>query len=124
MRRFVIFMAVVSLVATAMAQDLLVKRNGEQMRVKVLKITKKRVEFVRYGTELPVYTLPVGDIDYIEYPMGDRDTFGREMKPRSSTPIPEQPKQAEKWHGSVAPPKGSSMTLQPAKEKGAIIQRT
>ena len=118
MRAFMIFVAALLIANVAVAQDLLVKRNGEQMRVKVLKITKKRVEFVRYGTELPVYTLPIGDIDYIEYPMGDRDTFGREMKPRSSTPIPAQPKQAEKWHGSVAPPKGSSMTLQPAKEKG------
>ena len=77
MRAFMIFMAVFLLVNTAMAQDLLVKRNGEQMRVKVLKITKKKVEFVRHGTELPVYTLPISDIDYIEYPLGDRHTFGR-----------------------------------------------
>ena len=70
MRRLMIFMAALLLVNSAFSQDLLVKRNGEQMRVKVLKITKKKVEFVRQGTELPIYSLPVSDIDYIEYPLG------------------------------------------------------
>ncbi|MBR4968691.1 MAG: hypothetical protein IKY57_00850 [Alistipes sp.] len=93
-----------------MAQDLLVKRNGEQMRVKVLKITKKKVEFVRHGTELPVYTLPISDIDYIEYPLGDRDTFNRPATTQTApapTPKPvtkaEEPKEPKRWHGAVAP---------------------
>ena len=81
---------------SASAQDLLVKRNGDKMMVKVLKITKKKVEYVRYGTELPVYSLPISDIEYIEYPMGDRDTFGRnvETKPATSN-------QLKEWHGPV-----------------------
>ena len=77
MRTFMIFVAAISLAISTSAQDLLVKRNGEQTKVKVLKITKKRVEYVRHGTELPVYSLPISDIEYIEYPTGDRDTFGR-----------------------------------------------
>ncbi len=85
------------------AQDLLVKRNGEQMKVKVLKITKKRVEFVRFGTELPVYTLPISDIEYIEYPMGDRDTFGRNVE--SKTVVEKRPPM---WHGSVPNPDGKT----------------
>ncbi len=105
MRRFVIFMAVLSLVATAMAQDLLVKRNGEQMRVKVLKITKKNVEFVRQGTELPIYKLPISDIEYIEYPMGDRDTFGRAVTtPTVPTPTVPTPTEPKRWHGAITPP--------------------
>ena len=87
--------------ASASAQDLLVKQNGEKMRVKVLKITKKKVEFVRFGTELPVYSLPISDIAYIEYPLGDRDTFGRNVAP-ATTPA----KEPEKWHGAVPTPDG------------------
>lgn len=86
---------------SASAQDLLVKQNGEKMRVKVLKITKKKVEFVRFGTELPVYSLPISDIAYIEYPLGDRDTFGRNVAP-ATTPA----KEPEKWHGAVPTPDG------------------
>ena len=96
-----IFVAALSLAFSASAQDLLVKRNGDKMKVKVLKITKKKVEFVRHGSELPVYTLPIADIEYIEYPTGDRDTFGREVKSEQSIV-----KEPEKWHGPVPTPEG------------------
>jgi hypothetical protein len=95
-----IFVAAMSLAFSASAQDLLVKRNGEQLKVKVLKITKKKVEYVRQGTELPVYSLPISDIEYIEYPTGDRDTFGRKVEAATTT------KEPEKWHGAVPTPDG------------------
>ena len=101
MKRFMIFAATMLLAFSTSAQDLLVKRNGEKMNVKVLKITKKNVEFVRHGTELPVYKLPISDIEYIEYPMGDRDTFGRNVTTEQSAT-----KEPEKWHGSVPTPDG------------------
>ena len=101
MRAFLILLSALILSVSASAQDLLVKQNGEKMRVKVLKITKKKVEFVRFGTELPVYSLPISDIAYIEYPLGDRDTFGRNVTP-ATTPAQEP----EKWHGAVPMPNG------------------
>ena len=101
MRNFIIFVVALSLGFSASAQDLLVKRNGEQLKVKVLKITKKKVEYVRYGTELPIYSLPISDIEYIEYPMGDRDTFGRNIESKNTTPS-----EPEKWHGPVPTPDG------------------
>ncbi len=108
MRTFTIFLVALSLAFSASAQDLLVKRNGEQMKVKVLKITKKKVEFVRHGTELPIYTLPIKDIDYIQYPMGDRDTFGRTNEQAKSAPEINQQQTQEviggMWHGSVPSP--------------------
>ncbi len=111
MRTFTILIATMLFAFSASAQDLLVKRNGEQMRVKVLKITKKKVEFVRQGTNMPVYTLPVSDIDYIEYPLGDRDTFSKSEK--VATPVQESvtttssAANPEMWHGAVAPPDNS-----------------
>lgn len=120
MRRLMIVMAALLLVNSAFSQDLLVKRNGEQMRVKVLKITKKKVEFVRQGTELPVYSLPVSDIDYIEYPLGDRDTFGKSTEsvntdsPKTTTnPQPATPKEdtLKMWHGSVPSPKPGELKM-------------
>ena len=85
MKRLVIALLLLSLSVGAMAQDLLVKRSGEQLRVKVLKVTKKKVEYVRQGTDAPVYTLPTKDIDYIEYPMGDRDIFGKGPQSETAT---------------------------------------
>lgn len=121
MKSFLILTAALLLSLSASAQDLLVKRNGEQMRVKVLKITKKKVQFVRQGTELPVYTLPISDIDYIEYPMGERDTFGR-----TATAEKEEPKKVDMWHGAVPPHNGSAVATitpkqEPSNESGYII---
>lgn len=105
MRSFAILLSALLLSVSAYAQDLLVKRNGEQMRVKVLKITKKKVQFVRYGTEVPIYSLPVSDISYIEYPMGDRDTFDESGKsnsmPQNTANAPAKEKKLESWHGAV-----------------------
>ncbi len=97
MRAFLILIVALLWSVSVSAQDILVKRNGEKMHVKVLKISKKKVEFVRQGTELPIYTLPISDIEYIEYPMGDRDTFGRKVA---------TPKEPTKWHGAVPTPDG------------------
>ena len=108
MRAFMIFVAAFLFTNVAIAQDLLVKHNGEQMRVKVLKITKKKVQFVRQGTELPVYTLPTSEIKYIEYPMGERDTFGNEVEAPKPAPVESAPSSDEgigkMWHGPVPPP--------------------
>lgn len=109
-------------VSSASAQDLLVKRNGEQMRVKVLKITKKNVEYVRHGTELPVYKLPVTEISYIEYPMGDRDIFDKSLAEAKSqvtrTPSTPPAKTTDNdkieglWHGPVPPPQGGQIKVE------------
>ena len=114
MRNFIIMVVAVLLATTAVAQDLLVKRNGEKMRVKVLKITKKNIQYVRFGTEIPVYTLPISDIDYIEYPTGDRDTFGVVAKPATTAPAPataaipatENGEEPKRWRGPVPGPDG------------------
>lgn len=86
MKRIATFITLFAAIcSSAVAQDMLVKRNGEKMRVTVLEVTKKKIKFVRHLTQMPVYTLPISDIDYIEYPDGERDTFG---KPAKVTPAP------------------------------------
>ena len=106
MRSFLIIVAALALSISASAQDLLVKRNGEQMKVKVLKITKNKVQFTRYGSELPVYTLPISEIEYIEYPMGDRDTFNQSADSSKTTTAPTASAvdntEPKRWHGAVS----------------------
>lgn len=106
MRSFLVVVIALVLSISASAQDLLVKRNGEQMKVKVLKITKNKIQFVRHGSSTPVYTLPISDIDYIEYPMGDRDTFNSSKKegttPLESPATPSSDSKPTMWHGAVS----------------------
>ena len=114
MRTFTIFLMALLLSLSASAQDLLVKRNGEQMRVKVLKITKKKVEFVRQGTTLPVYNMPISDISYIEYPLGDRDVFDKVEAPAASAKSVNKEPQTQ--HGPAPMPDGSLSAPLVAKE--------
>ena len=101
--------------APVAAQDLLVLRNGTSLYVKTLEISKKQIKYLRYQTEAPVYTLPVSDIDYIEYPNGDRDTFGKgqTLVQRSAAPArkAEQPIPAA---AAPAPASAATATHAPA----------
>lgn len=112
---FIALLAVALLVSSSVAaQDKLVKRTGEEMKVKVLSVTKNKVKFVRQGTEAPVYTLPVSDIQYIEYPTGDRDTFGVLVSSQASAEV-QRTSGREKWLGPVPTPDGRlSVSLEEA----------
>lgn len=115
MRRLFVALLSLTVAVSATAQDLLVKRNGEQLRVKVLKITKTKITYVRQNTDTPVYTLPVKDVNYIEYPMGDRDVFGEgpkaepttkqgvamQQQAAAATPQQAATDEPQKWHGAV-----------------------
>lgn len=127
MKRIVFVLVAVLICSALAAQDLLVKRNGEKMRVKVLSVTKRKVKFVRQGTEMPVYTLRASDIDYIEYPMGDRDSFATDgtlqntpAMTKESVRIAAQETEAKaaepkKWHGAVVA-YGAPQPPQPARD--------
>ena len=93
MRRTITFIALfIASILHLTAQDLLVKRSGEQLKVSVLEVTKESVKYVRYKTKAPLYTLPTSDIEYIEYADGARDTFTNTTVP---TPAVAQPQQVQ-----------------------------
>lgn len=76
-RKILLLLAVTLISATELvAQDLLVRNDGSSQRVTVLKVSSKKVKYVRYRTEKPVYVLSTDEIRYIEYPDGERDHFG------------------------------------------------
>ena len=112
MRVILFVLAMLLTLPSVVAQDLLVKRNGDKLQVRVLSVTKRKVKYVRQGTESPIYTLPVSEIDYIEYPLGDRDTFGEDGSVKQTNSklgvmleqqrlASEQTQEPQKWHGAV-----------------------
>lgn len=78
MRRTITFIALfIAFTLPLTAQDILVKRSGEKLKVSVLEVTKQSIKYVRFNTKAPLYTLPTADIEYIEYADGARDTFDK-----------------------------------------------
>ena len=87
MRRFIIItLLFCSLALNATAQDILAKKNGDKLKVKVLEVSETRIKYLRHNTESPIYTLPLTDIDYIEYTDGSRDTFNTTPAAAPATP--------------------------------------
>ncbi len=113
-----IFAALVAVMcaATASAQDLLVTRDGQTLNVRVVKVKKKKVEYLRTKTTEPLYVIATKKIDYIQYPDGDCDIFDEKGNHRTGCRLPaagEQPTpgtnlihnpgEPPRWHGPVRP---------------------
>lgn len=68
------------------------KLDNTQIEARVLEITTGEVSYKRFSNpEGPTYRLPVGQIRYIEYPNGERDTFTdavRAVEVATPTPAP------------------------------------
>lgn len=69
------------------AQDLLVRRDGQRLKVLVTEISPETVRYKRFtNPDGPTYVLPVGEVSYIEYPNGERDEFAPAPAPAPVAP--------------------------------------
>ncbi|MCL1822379.1 MAG: hypothetical protein FWG22_06110, partial [Prolixibacteraceae bacterium] len=94
------------------AQDIITKKNAEEIKAKVVEVSKDEVKYKRYGSESgPTYTLPVSDIFMIKYENGDKDVFGNETssdKPTTAAPSRPTPVQSQTATPSAAPERGNA----------------
>jgi len=60
----------------ALGQDLIIKKNGEDIRAKVIEITLSEVKYKKFeNIDGPIYTLLIKDILLIKYENGSKDLF-------------------------------------------------
>lgn len=66
----------------AFSQDILTKKNGDEIQVKVLEITNTDVKYKKWSNQDgPSYTLPKSDVFMIKYKNGEKDVFAdRDIK--------------------------------------------
>lgn len=61
----------------AMAQDVIVKKDGGVIQSKVLKVTSSEVEYKKFSNQNgPIYTIKVSELISINYENGEIDKFG------------------------------------------------
>lgn len=90
------------------AQDVLTKRNGDELEVKVIKVSTDEVEYKKWSNpDGPSYVLPKGDVFMIKYQNGDKDVFNE----TTSTA------KAQAQESTSAPTKAT-----PAAENAALIE--
>lgn len=64
------------LFASASAQDVIIKRNGEEIQAKISKVSENEIEYKKWtNLEGPLYTLKTSQIFMIKYENGEKDVF-------------------------------------------------
>lgn len=73
------------------AQDILIKRNGDELEVKVLEINLQEVKYKRFDNlEGPVISIAKADVFMIKYENGTKVTMN-EMRPAAQQPVYARP---------------------------------
>lgn len=66
--------------SVASAQDVLFKRNGDELQVKIIKVSTTEVEYKKWSNQDgPSYIIPKSDVFIIKYHNGDKDVFEEEV---------------------------------------------
>lgn len=94
------------------AQDILTKRNGDEIEVKVLKISDSEVEYKKWSNPNgPSYTVSKSDVFMIKYKNGEKDVF-------SDTPSASADKQNSQKQVQGAPQKA-----EPTDENASLTEQ-
>lgn len=79
------------------AQDVLTKRNGDELQVKVMKISADEVEYKKWSNlDGPSYVVPKAEVFMIKYQNGDKEVFdsASAAKPADASAVPSAPMKA------------------------------
>ncbi len=94
---------------TVAAQDLIVKSDATRIEAKVTEIAPDAIRYKRFSNpDGPTYVLPVGDVAYIQYANGEKETF---RAPQSAPPATLTPAAPAARPAAPAP---SAVTAAPA----------
>lgn len=76
MKKLLFLLVFALLCGTVAAQDLIVKRNAEEVQGKILRIGASKIEYTLAGNSAgAVYTLPTSDVLYVKYADGRKKVF-------------------------------------------------
>ncbi len=78
----VCFICFICIITKCTSQDLLTKKNGEDIKTKIIEVNKINVIYKKFDNlNGPNYSLPIADILLIRYENGTKDIFSNEFKP-------------------------------------------
>lgn len=87
MKKTVFTLIALITVLVCQAQDVLIKRNGDEIEVKVLEINLNEIRYKRFDNlEGPVISILKSDVFMIKYENGTRTTFTETAAPTVQTP--------------------------------------
>lgn len=71
-------------VTNTFAQDIITKKNGEEIQAKVLNVSDKDINYIKWTNQNgPTYTISVSEVFMIKYENGEKDVFNKETSSTS-----------------------------------------
>ena len=79
MKRLILTLMLCAMAVSAVAQDFITTRNGEDIEAKVLEVSSKEVKYKRFNNlDGPTFIIDIKDIVMVRYENGDKDIFEQE----------------------------------------------
>lgn len=76
MKKLILLFAVISIFSNLNAQDVIIKKTGDEVKVKITEVGLENVKYKKYNNiDGPIYTIPKYEIFMIKYENGSKDVF-------------------------------------------------
>ncbi|WP_418991320.1 hypothetical protein [Alistipes sp.] len=83
MKKFFFILLFAAVSGPALAQDVITKRNAEEIEARVLRVSDTEIEYLRWDNpDGPVYVIPTRDVFFIRYQNGSKDVITTWNAPR------------------------------------------
>lgn len=84
-----------SICFASFSQDMIVKKNAEELKAKVLEVTDSDIKYKKFDNqEGPTYTIKKAEVLFIKYQNGDKDVFNQPATGAQNTVEPEKPQRS------------------------------
>lgn len=86
MKKIILLLSIIATCFSVMGQDLIVKKNSESIKAKVLEVNQDDIKYKKWDNpDGPTYTISKADISSIVYQNGDAEAFNVEPKKSANT---------------------------------------
>jgi hypothetical protein len=87
-KTLLVFFVLISTLAVGVnAQDIITKKNGEDIKAKVLEITLNELKYKNFNNlEGPIVSIAKSDVIFVKYENGTKDVFGEDRLANTSSP--------------------------------------
>lgn len=87
MKQFLLLLLLILSVSKISAQDIIIKRNGDEFKTKVLEINVNEIKYKRFDNlQGPIITILKSDVFMIKYENGTTENFSHVVSPTSTSP--------------------------------------
>lgn len=77
--KFIFIIAMLFVITNTFAQDIITKKNGEEIQAKVLNVSDKEINYIKWTNQNgPTYTIPLSEVFMVKYENGEKDIFNKE----------------------------------------------